>query len=112
MAFENYVHSAVINGSASSNKLRLGYGYTPVKMYIPASFSGTSVTFEMAEKADGTWAALKDSADAAVTITVTADNWYELAPNTFAGVEHLQIVSSATETSKTILLVASKLQGN
>lgn len=112
MAFENNVHSALINGSTSSNKLKLGYGNTAVKMYIPASFSGTSVTFEMAEAASGTWAVLKDSSDAAVTITVTADNWYSLTPATFAGIEHLQVVSSASETSKTVLIVTSKLQGN
>lgn len=98
-----------IDGGTTTDVIEIGYGFVPTKLYIPASFSGTAITFTMSDTKGGTYSPLKDSADAAISLTVSANNWYKLDPTTFAGIEFMRIVSGATETDKDVKLITSPL---
>lgn len=97
--------SATINGGTASGAIDL-LENTLIGLRIPASMSGTLLTFKAAEKEDGTYIDLYDKDNAQISVTIgTSARHYQLDPVRFAGVRFLKIISSATETSKTLTLV-------
>lgn len=98
-----------IDGGTTSAAQNAGVGFAPCKMYIPSGFSGASVSFQVAESAGGTYAALYQSDNTLVSYTVTAGRWYYLEPHVFAGAQHFKVVSASSETDKDVIIVASRL---
>lgn len=83
-------------------------GTTLVGMYIPASFQGTSVSFEAAKGTGGTFVPVKDGAGNSVTKTVAASQFIKLDPADFVGINFLKIVSNATEDAQRVIDLAAR----
>lgn len=96
--------SVLINGSATSTSTGDLSGMTAVGVYAPASISGTSITFTASY--DGvTFVPVYDGLGAALSLTIASSEYIPFDPAKFAGIRYLKIVSSATETSKTFVIV-------
>lgn len=95
--------SMLIDGSATSASSGDLAGLTVVGVYVPASISGTTMTFTASY--DGTtFFPVQNGSGANSTITISASIYVPFDPAVFAGVRYLKLVSNATETSKTFVL--------
>jgi hypothetical protein len=95
----------IASSGTISTAANLGDGVLTM-LLMPATFTGTAVTFQVAESADGTYRALTDSAGAAVSVTVAASKAVALNPTTFLGVRHIKVVSGSAEGgARTVTLV-------
>lgn len=86
----------IANAATASAALDLGSG-TVCGIYIPSSFTGTSITFTSALTFTGTYAPVKDGAGAAVSKTVAAGDYVYLDPAIFAGIQYIKVVSGSAE---------------
>jgi hypothetical protein len=78
---------------------------TPVGLYFPDAFTGTSISFEVADPNDN-WRTIADGAGADVTKTVAADKYIPLNPSDFAGVNKIRIVSGSSEAASREIFIA------
>ena len=100
--------TTILNTATDSDDTDLGQA-TLVGVYIPASFTGTSISFKAATTQDGTYAPIKDGAGALVSKTVAAGDYITLDPVTFAGVQFLKVVSGSAEGADRSLILASRI---
>ena len=85
--------------------------YSLVGIYTPASLVSTSLTFTAAPNGGGTHATIKNTSNTAISVTVDSSAaYYALAPDSFAGIRFLKIVTSASETNK-VFMIALKQRG-
>lgn len=91
--FEDVVISS---GGTKSAAVSLA-GTTLTGIYMPATFTGTAVTFEAATSLTGTYLPVQDGAGSAISKTVAASQYIKIDPGDFAGVRFLKIVSGSTE---------------
>lgn len=73
---------------------------------MPASFVGTSITFNMSDKIDGTFVPVYDDTGTALTYTVSTSRYVRVKPSDFAGIRVLQLVSSSSEAANTVVKLA------
>lgn len=106
---ESNIFPALINGSATSDPINVGPGFTPVKIFFPTGFAGATATFTVSDSASGTYSPLMTAANAAVSYTVTANSWYQMDPALWYGVQWFKVVSANTETSKTVKILAARI---
>ncbi len=78
---------------------------TLVGVYIP-TFTGTTMTFQTAPSATGSYVAMVDGAGNAVSKTVASSQYLVLDPNVFAGVRYLKISSGSSEGADRTLTLA------
>ena len=83
-------------------------GATLCGIYIPASFTGTSIAFQASSTSGGTFVSVRDGAGSALSKTVAAGQYIKLDPADFAGVRFLKIVSGSTEGAERILTLAAR----
>jgi len=76
-----------------------------VAIYIPASFTGTTITF-LGSKDNNTFKGIYKTDGSAVSYTVAADTWVSVPVADLAGYAWIKIVSGATEGSARTLQVA------
>ena len=96
-------------GSTTSDAIDM-QGYTLTAIIMPATFTGTSLTFSVSDDGN-TFYTMYNTSNTAVTAYVTQGRWYELLPSDFASTRYLKIISSATEGSaRTIKLVRRIVQ--
>lgn len=86
----------IANGGTASAEIDL-QGTTLHGVYIPSSFTGTSITFTAAPSPGGTHAAVTDGNGNAITKTVAAGKFVPLNPADFAGVRWLKLASGSAE---------------
>lgn len=106
----NYgVTAAIPNGDTVSGAVDLG-GMTLVGLLMPASFTGTAVTFQAAEAAAGTYRTVTDGAGSDYSVTVAASKFVPVDPVKMAGVRFLKIVSGSSEgAARTVTLAARRV---
>lgn len=105
----DYSKTVLVNGSTTSTAADIS-GMTLVGVITPASLVSTSLTFAAATTATGTYVAVKDTLNSAITVTCDSSAaYYALDPADFAGVRHLKIEMGSSETNKTLTLVLRPL---
>ena len=98
------VDVTIANGATVSSAATL-YGSRLVGIITPSALTGVAFTFQAS--ADGsTFTAVYDTNGAAISATVSTDQWVVLDPADFAGIPYLKVVSGAAEgAGRTISLV-------
>lgn len=74
--------------------------------YVPASFDGSNITFEVAEAVGGTFAELENDGSA-VTVAVTASKWFAF-PDSVMVFGAVKLVSDAVMTANRDLIIHLK----
>lgn len=90
----------IANGAAKSAEMAVGNN-TVAKIFLPSSFDGSSITFEGATEAGGTFTQIVDSTGAAISKTCTASDVVAMAPADLWGVPFVKIVASGNQTGDT-----------
>lgn len=97
--------ATIASSTTTSSAIDLG-GTTLAGIQLPASFTGTSITFQAATTLGGTYQTVITSGGSTVSVAVTAGRFVTLSPSDFAGIQFLKLVSSASEAAtRTIELV-------
>jgi hypothetical protein len=95
-------NAVIANGSTTSNAVDLGVSAPDgglVGFVMPAAFTGASVSFQVSVD-DSTYQALNDSANSAVSVTVTAGKTYGFKADVrscFVGFRFIKFVSASSE---------------
>lgn len=98
-------NATIANGAATSTAVDL-CGVTLAGIQLPASFTGTSITFQAATSLGGTYQTIINPTGASVGATVSAGKYLTLSPSDFAGIQFLKIVSGSNEgADRTLELV-------
>lgn len=77
-------------------------------VYVPANFDGTAITFQAADRIDGTYFPVHDQSGAtAYTLTTAASRYNSLPSEVFRGVKYLRaLAGTAQVTDDTFLKFA------
>lgn len=118
MAARPYVYStpgafnmqdAIIAASGTKTGVINCNGMALCGIKLPASFTGTALTFEMCDTAAGTFVPVKNTASGtALSYTVAQGTYCAIDPKDFAGIQFLKIVSGSTEGSARTLVCSLK----
>ena len=96
----------IASGETDSEVIRAGQA-VPVGIYLPAAFTGTSISFTASDSGTGTFAPVIDSTGA-VSIDVSAGDYVSLPPALLAGCHYIKIVSGSSEAAARSLEVVSR----
>lgn len=80
-------------------------GMTLCGFYLPASFTGTAITFE-ASADNSTYLPVQDGDGAAISKTVAQGQYIKLDPADFAGIQFIKLVSGSTEGAERTITLA------
>lgn len=106
-ARHGWVNATVANGGTTSSAVLIR-GYRRGAFYLPAEFNTDAITFEGAEKEDGTFAAVHNSAGAALGLTAaSAAKWYQL-PEALFGLGAIKIVTGTATGGAATIIVSLK----
>ncbi len=84
-------------------------GFTLCGVILPATFTGTALTFEVSDAIDGTFVPLKSTTSgSALSYTVAQATYAAIDPKDFQGVQFLKVVSGSTEGSARTLKLATR----
>jgi len=98
------VDAIIANGQAISSPVDVA-GTTLAGIYMPAAFTGTSLTFQASKTIDGTYQTIfRLGAD--FSVAVAPGKFVALNPSDFAGAQFIKIVSSANEAASRTLSLA------
>ncbi len=110
--FQGRLTSVDVTIGASGTKtaaVDLG-GFTLVGILLPATFTGTALTFEAAEALAGTYRVVKAVGGSSVSLTVAQNTYVAVDPTALQGVNFIKLVSGSTEGSaRTITLILKGL---
>ncbi|MCE9566357.1 MAG: hypothetical protein K8U57_30405 [Planctomycetes bacterium] len=102
----------IASSTTVSNAIDL-HGCTPVGIFLPSTFDGTTIKFQAASAYDGTYVAVEDGASspADVVLTATAASKYIAIPQAIQeqlrGIRFLKVVTgSAQTTTNTVITLA------
>ena len=98
------VETVVIASSGTTSTALPLSGTTPVVVQIPATFTGTSVTFEGSIDGNSTYGAIANSAGL-ITYAASANRRLSLDPAFFVGYDSIKVVSGSAEGSERTLKV-------
>lgn len=92
--------------SATSAAVDIFTRQPPMGLVIPASFGATSVTFEAAPTADGTYYPVRDDRGQAITVTIDGTNaaWYDLTNIFPASIRWVKLVAGSSITQTATLI--------
>lgn len=88
------------------------HGCTPVGIFLPANFDGTTVKFQASTSLDGTYVAVEDGAGtpAEITLTASAHSKYiaisAAIQEQLRGIRFLKLVTGVQSTNDTVLTLA------
>lgn len=68
----------IANGTQLSTATDFGAARIGIGLIMPATFTGTALTFEVSDSLDGTYTALNNESGSAVSITVAQNKTYSL----------------------------------
>lgn len=93
-------------GATESSVLDTG-DYLLSGFKLPAGWTTADITFTASESEAGTYVGVHDTSGSRVTITAAAaSRWYAIAPQDFAGVPYVKLVSSVAQASAVDVVVA------
>jgi hypothetical protein len=98
---------AVIAASGTTSAEVDLMGTKVVGVYIPATFTGTTLKFSSAHTAGGTSFVMQDGLGSDYTVTVATGKYIALDPVKFVGVRFLKIISGSTESAERSLVLAT-----
>lgn len=98
---------ASIASSGTTSQALMTNGMSLVGCQIPASFTGTAITFTTATTLSGTYQPLYNSSGQ-VSYTVAQGEFIAIKPEDFYGLQFFKIVSNATESSARSLVCSMK----
>jgi hypothetical protein len=99
---------SIANGATVSSAIDL-QGRGLVQVIMPAAFTGSAITFQ-ASPDNVTFQALYNTANTALSMTVTQGRTYMISPSDLVGVRYLKLVSGSAEgAARTITLVSREL---
>lgn len=106
-----YYSSATINGSDTSNAVNSSGGVL-AGIYVPASMAGSSLTLTTCDTESGTYVPIFDHTNTQVSITIPTAGTARFM--SLRGIlpfcsEYIKVVSSTTETSKTLRLAFQRV---
>ena len=104
--FNNNQVATIPISSTTSNAIGLG-GQELCGIQLPATLTGTSITFTVATTLGGTYQPLYNSAGQ-VSYTVAGGRFIAINPADFYGVSFFKIVSGSTEIAARTLICATK----
>jgi hypothetical protein len=105
--FTNPAVSAVIaNGQTASGAISTG-GMGLVGIYIPAAFTGTTITFQGSTAVAGTFVPVYNSSGQ-VSYTVSTSRYIAINPADIVGIPFLKIVSGSSEGAARTLTCSFK----
>jgi len=115
MAFVNYnkgyfnpsVPAVIASSGTTSGAIDL-QGMALVGLILPATFTGTALTFSVCDTLAGTYTPLYDASNSAVSMTVAQGRAYAVDPANFQGIQFIKIVSNATEGSARTIICSTK----
>jgi hypothetical protein len=97
MAYSRSVDTTTIpNAGTTGDAKTVPNKKTLAGFKIPATFTGTAVSFQGSTDAGGSWADIYDGGSA-YSVSVAAGKYHAIKPEVFYGVGLLRIVSNATE---------------
>lgn len=99
--------ATIANGQTTSSAIDLS-GTTLVGIQLPASFTGTSLTFQAATTAGGTYQTVIDGSGTTISRAISQGRYLTLNPIDFAGIQFLKVVSSASEGGQRNLELISR----
>lgn len=100
---QNFVSSITIaNGASNSSAFQPGYSPSG-KIVIPAAFTGTSIKYQGADTAGGTFSDLYDWNNQAISHPVTAGKRYAI-PLEALSEPFVRVVSDATEGAERTII--------
>jgi hypothetical protein len=94
------------SGTASSAEVDLG-GTEIVGLQMPATFTGSAMTFQAATASGGTFQTVADGAGTDVSKTVAGGKYVAIDPTLFRGVRFVKLVSGATEAAGRTITIFS-----
>lgn len=114
MKIHTHRTATIAAGQTVSGEVELD-NFSLVGIWIPATYIGTTVTFQVAPTISTpgttiTFAAMKDGAGSnysKVTTTLTYQ-YIPLSPQDFSGVRAIKFVSNATETTGAVITLATR----
>ena len=80
------------------------FGCSLCGLIFPAAFTGATVTFQVSPD-NVTYYALNDSANAAISLTVTVSKAYSFSNTVFRGFRFIKIVSASSEGADRIITI-------
>ena len=78
-----------------------------IGMLFPASFTGDTVSFQAAEKRDGTFGAVYADGNTLVTVTVQASAWVTL-PDELRPYHSIKVIASSSQAAARTLTLSHK----
>jgi hypothetical protein len=99
--------ATIASGQTTSAAVDLS-GTTLVGLQMPASFTGTSVTFQVATSAAGTYQSMTSSTGSALTFTVAGGKYVAANPTDFAGVQYFKLISGSSEGADRIIELVTR----
>lgn len=98
------IQATILNGQTESSIVDLK-GTTSAVLYIPASFTGTSISFQTSFDNGDTFFVLQDGNGNPVSPSVSPSISVPLSPQQFYGIRLLKIVSGSAEVGDKIITV-------
>lgn len=99
--------TTIANGATESAAINLR-DFTLCGIFLPAAFTGASVTFLAASTLAGTYVEVQDGDGAAISRTVAASKFIPIDPVDFLGVKFLKIKSASAEAALRTLTVMGR----
>lgn len=101
------VAATIASGQTKSSVINLN-GFTPVGVLLPATFTGTALTFEASIDGTNFFPLRAGTGGSALSYTVAQGTYAALDPKDFYGVQYLKLVSGSTEGAARTLNLAVK----
>lgn len=109
--FQNTANSAyavsIASSGTTSSIINTG-GMTLVGITLPATFTGTSLTFKSASNGITFQTVKSSTSGTSLTYTVAQGTYVAIDPKDFYGVQYLELVSGSTETGARSFSVSLK----
>lgn len=100
--------ATIANGQTASGAVDMNT-HALCGMFIPSSFTGTTITFQTALTLAGTYVSVRDGAGSALSKTVAQGQYIPLDPADFAGIRFLKIVSGSAEGGERVVTLVGRL---
>lgn len=99
--------TSIASGATESAAINF-QGCTLCGIFLPAAFTGTSLSFSAAASEGGSFLPLQQSDGTLLTVPVTANRYLALDASLFMGVRFLRIISNASEAAGRTLVLAAR----
>jgi len=97
------ISATIASGETTSTAIKI-YGCTAAALYIPASFTGSTVTFQASADKGENFANLYGPLGVQASLSVVTNAWHTLDPQVFFPYDQIKVVGSAQGADRTILV--------